>query len=74
MSAGEDVVAHPTICREAISFYIVLVGKNCGMDGLNLDGEGGDLKICLFMTSLIQSVGIKDISEDTSVTWNLLAS
>lgn len=41
MSAGENVVAHPTICREAISFYIVLVGKNCGMDGLNLDGEGG---------------------------------
>ena len=37
-------------------------------------GKGGDLKICLFMTSLIQSVGIKDISEDTSVTWNLLAS
>ena len=34
-AAGEDVVAHPTICREAISFYIVLVGKNCGMDGLN---------------------------------------
>ena len=41
MGAGGTLVARATICLQAISFYIVLVGKNCGMDGLNLDGEGG---------------------------------